>query len=209
MPNRRAAWAKSIATRYQPAGTNPPQHFCADGGAARRHHAAMFNQGLWPSIAMSSSAYTVARDTRAWQMQVWISFGIAVFLCAVGLAWLPGEPLEQAFMVMGYVFCLTSVFVLAKYVRDSAGAARRGLGRDVPMWGAVVWGGFAVAMGLTGWGLAGMDINSAYKAYLGVSWLYLVTTAFTLAKMLRDRHEADLLEARLQGRREAAEAADK
>ena len=29
-------------------------------------------------------------------------------------------------------------------------------------------------------------------------------TAFTLAKMLRDRHEADLLEARLQGRREAA-----
>jgi hypothetical protein len=31
---------------------------------------------------------------------------------------------------------------------------------------------------------------------LGVSWLYLITTAFTLAKMLRDRHEADLAEAR-------------
>ena len=40
-----------------------------------------------------------------------------------------------------------------------------------------------------------MDINVTYKAFLGVSWLYLVTTAFTLAKMLRDRHEADLLEA--------------
>ena len=40
-----------------------------------------------------------------------------------------------------------------------------------------------------------------------MSWLYLITTAFTLAKMLRDRHEADLLEARLQGRREATRAA--
>ena len=61
-------------------------------------------------------------------------------------------------------------------------------------------------MGLTGWGLLGMEINATYKAFLGVSWLYLITTAFTLAKMLRDRHEADLAEARLQGRREAAAA---
>lgn len=57
---------------------------------------------------MSSSNYPVVqRDTRAWQLQVWVSFGIAVFLCATGLAWLPGERLEQVFMVMGYVFCLS------------------------------------------------------------------------------------------------------
>jgi hypothetical protein len=155
---------------------------------------------------MSSNApFLVQRDTRAWQLQVWVSFGIAVFLCAVGLAWLPGEQLEQAFMVMGYVFCLSAAFVLAKFVRDNESAARRGAG-DTPMWKLVVWGGFVVAMGLTGWGLSGMDINVTYKAFLGVSWLYLITTAFTLAKMLRDRHEADLLEARLQGRREAAAA---
>ena len=49
-----------------------------------------------------------------------------------------------------------------------------------------------------------MDINFTYKAFMGVSWLYLITTAFTLAKMLRDRHEADLLEARMAGRREAS-----
>ena len=155
---------------------------------------------------MSSAPIIVQRDTRAWQLQVWISFGIAVFLCAVGLAWLPGEPLEQVFMVMGYVFCLSTVFALAKFVRDNAGS-RRSTGGDTPLWKLVVWGGFAVAMGLTGWGLLGMAINVTYKAFLGVSWLYLVTTAFTLAKMLRDRHEADLLEARLQGRREAAQAA--
>jgi hypothetical protein len=153
----------------------------------------------------STSSPIVPRDTRAWQLQVWVSFGNAVFLCAVGLSWLPGQHLEQAFMVMGYVFCLSAAFVLAKFVRDNEGGKRLGAG-DTPMWKLVVWGGFAVAMALTGWGLLRMDINVTYKAFLGVSWLYLITTAFTLAKMLRDRHEADLAEARLQGRREAAAA---
>ena len=138
-------------------------------------------------------------------MQVWISFGIAVFLCAVGLAWLPGADLEKVFMVMGYVFCLSATFMLSKFVRDNQ-SSRRGAG-DTPLWKLVVWGGFAVAMGLTGWGLVGMEINVTYKAFLGVSWLYLITSAFTLAKMLRDRYEADLMVARLQGRREAAHAA--
>ena len=138
-------------------------------------------------------------------MQVWISFGIAVFLCAVGLAWLPGADLEKVFMVMGYVFCLSATFMLSKFVRDNQ-SSRRGAG-DTPLWKLVVWGGFAVAMGLTGWGLVGMEINVTYKAFLGVSWLYLITSAFTLAKMLRDRYEADRMDARLQGRREAAHAA--
>lgn len=142
----------------------------------------------------------VQRDTRAWQLQVWVSFGIAVFLCAIGLAWLPGERLEQAFMVMGYVFCLTAVFGLSKFIRDNQSTAQNAgessVG-DTPLWKFVVWGGFAVAMGLTGWGLLGMGINATYKSFLGVSWLYLITTAFTLAKMLRDRHEADKACARI------------
>jgi hypothetical protein len=39
-----------------------------------------------------------------------------------------------------------------------------------------------------------------------VSWLYLISCTFTLAKTLRDRHEADLAEARLQGRAAARNA---
>ena len=154
------------------------------------------------------STVSVQRDTRAWQFQVWTSFGIAVSLCAIGLGWLPGAALDRAFMVMGYVFCLSAAFVLAKYVRDNQhGAARsaRSAG-DTPMWKLVVWGGFLTAMALTGWGLLRMEINETYKAFLGVSWLFLISAAFTLAKTLRDRHEADLAEARLQGRREARAA---
>lgn len=156
-----------------------------------------------------SSTVAIQRDTRAWQLQVWASFAIAVFLCATGLSWLPGEALDRAFMVMGYVFCLSTAFMLAKFVRDSQHAKDEpAAGRDVPMWRLVVWGSFFTAMGLTGWGLVRMEINEAYKAFLGVSWLFLISAAFTLAKTLRDRHEADLIEARLQGHRAArAEAA--
>ena len=165
--------------------------------------APMFNPSL---SAMQNLSSIPQRDTRAWQLQVWISFVLALGLCAVGLAWLPGEPLARAFMFMGYVFCLSAAFVLAKFVRDNQGSAAGATG-DTPLWKLVVWGGFATAMLLTGWGLWGMEVNPTYKAFLGVSWLYLITTAFTLAKMLRDRHESDLLDARLQGRREASREA--
>jgi hypothetical protein len=155
-----------------------------------------------------STTVSIQRDTRAWQFQVWASFAVAVFLCATGLSWLPGEALDRAFMVMGYVFCLSTAFMLAKFVRDSQHADTSGAaGRDVPMWRLVVWGSFFTAMGLTGWGLVRMEINDAYKAFLGVSWLFLISSAFTLAKTLRDRHEADLIEARLQGRRAARQEA--
>ena len=75
----------------------------------------------------SPSNVSVRRDTRAWQLQVWVSFGLAVFLCATGLAWLPGQALDRAFMVMGYVFCLSAAFVLAKFVRNSQHTPRKAL----------------------------------------------------------------------------------
>lgn len=135
------------------------------------------------------------RDTRAWQLQVWVSFGVAVTLCAVGLAWLPGSDLDRAFMIMGYVFCMSAAFALAKFVRDNE---RRRV--DTPMFRTVVWAGFGLAMALTGWGLWRMDVNPTYKAFLLVSWLFLISNVFTLAKTLRDRHEADLHDARQAGR---------
>jgi hypothetical protein len=128
---------------------------------------------------------TPRADTKAWKAQVWISFAAAVGLCATGLAWLPGQDLDRVFMVMGYLFTLSSAFALSKYIRDNE--ARR---VDTPMWGSVVWGGFGLAMALTAWGLWRMDVNPTYKSFLGVSWLFLISTVFTLAKTLRDAHEA-------------------
>src|SRR5690349_19468334 len=126
------------------------------------------------------------KDSRAWIAQVWISFASAVSLCAIGLLYLPGQDLDRAFMVMGYLFCLSTAFALAKFVRDNdAGKV------DTRLWGVVIWGGFAAAMALTAWGLWRMGVSPTYKSFLGVSWLFLMSTAFTLAKTLRDAHDAD------------------
>jgi hypothetical protein len=171
--------------------------------AAGSHFAA----GAWQMIKLPDTANMfnnqkvlmsnpiIQRDTGAWQLQVWISFGLAVFLCGTGLAWLPGQDLDRAFMVMGYIFCLSTAFFLAKFVRDNQYKKV-----DTPMWRMVVYTAFFVAMTLTAWGLWRMNVNDTYKAFLLVSWLYLITTTFTLAKTLRDKHEADLAEARLQAR---------
>jgi hypothetical protein len=129
-------------------------------------------------------AMSMRQDTKAWKAQVWISFLLAALLCAIGLAWLPGREIDRAFMVMGYVFCMTAAFALAKFVRDNE---RRAV--DTRLWRVVVWGGFCVAMALTGWGLVQMEINPTYRAFLGVSWLFLISGCFTLAKTLRDAHD--------------------
>lgn len=149
-----------------------------------------------PSPVHSMNTSTVRHDTRAWKLQVWVSFGLAVMLCGTGLAYLPGEDLHRAFMVMGYVFCLSTAFALSKFIRDNERERS-----DTPMWSLVVWGGFGLAMALTAWGLYRMNINPTYKAFLGVSWLFLISTVFTLAKTLRDAHEAHLADARAHARR--------
>jgi hypothetical protein len=137
----------------------------------------------------------VQRDTRAWRFQAWASFAVAVFLCATGLNYLPGQDIERAFMVMGYLFCLSATFIISKFVRDNQTSKI-----DTPMWRWVVFGAFGLAMMLTGWGLWRMAINETYKAFLLVSWLFLISSTFTLAKAIRDAHDANTLEARLNTR---------
>ena len=68
------------------------------------------------------------------------------------------------------------------------------------MFKLVGWGGFFLAMLPTGRGLRLMEVHKTYKAFLGVSRLYVITGTLTLAKILRDWHGVDLSEARMLGR---------
>ncbi len=43
-----------------------------------------------------------------------------MFLCATGLAYSPGQDIDRAFMITGYLFWLSATFVLSKFVRDNA-----------------------------------------------------------------------------------------
>ncbi|MEU9184521.1 YiaA/YiaB family inner membrane protein [Streptomyces sp. NPDC048484] len=49
---------------------------------------------------------------------------------------------------------------------------------------------FGVATVATSIGIFKLDVNTWVRAFLGIAVLYLVTSAFTLAKVIRDRQEA-------------------
>ncbi len=138
---------------------------------------------------MAASQYIMQRDTSGWRTQVWISFAAAISACAYGILLLPSQELDRAFLAIGLFFCLFASFTLAKTIRDNRDGQV-----DTSAWVMTVWAGFAVAFALTAWGLWRMAIEDWQKAYMVVSWLFLVSATFTVAKTVRDKHEADLMD---------------
>ena len=136
-----------------------------------------------------ASQYIMQRDTQGWRAQVWISFAIAVLACAIGVLRLPGQELDRAFLAIGLFFCLFSSFALAKTVRDNRDGQV-----DTSSWKMTVWVAFAAAFSLTAWGLWRMNIGEWQKGFMLVSWLFLISSTFTVAKTIRDKHEADLMD---------------
>jgi hypothetical protein len=140
------------------------------------------------------------RDTAAWRTQVWAAFILAVLACAWGTLMLPGQDLDRAFVAIGLFFSLFACFAVAKTQRDNRDGQV-----DTQGWVIVVWVAFAAAMTLTAWGLWRMNIDPWHKRYMLVAWLFLVSATFTLAKMIRDRQEADLMARAARGERDTAE----
>lgn len=133
--------------------------------------------------------YLIRRDTAAWGMQVWLSFGLAFASCVIGVWNMPSQELDRAFLAVGFFFCLFSTLAVAKMVRDN-----RDEQVDTAAWKMTVWIAFGAAIALTAWGLFRINIGSWEKGYMAVSWLFLVSTAFSVAKTIRDKHEADMME---------------
>lgn len=131
----------------------------------------------------------VRRDTQAWVMQTWISFAIAFTLCVVAVWNLPSNTLDRAFVAVGMFFVLSSTFTLSKMMRDNQNE-----NVDTPAWVFQVWAAFGIAVSLTAWGMFRMNIDFWLKWFLIGSCLFLLSSAFSLAKTLRDRHEADVIE---------------
>jgi hypothetical protein len=133
--------------------------------------------------------YVVQRDTASWRIQVWLSFAIAMLATAIGVFQLPSEQLDRAFLAIGFFFCVFASFSVAKSIRDNRDGQV-----DTPAWVMLVWIAFGGAIVLTGWGLWRMDISAWQKGYMALGWLFLVSSTFTLAKTIRDEHEATLAE---------------
>ena len=69
--------------------------------------------------------------------------------------------------------------------------------RDTPAWIFQVWASFSLAMGSTMVGIFYLPIESWIRAFLWMGLLFSVGSSLTLAKTLRDNHEAKKLINRL------------
>ncbi|MBY0573297.1 MAG: hypothetical protein K2P84_06415 [Undibacterium sp.] len=136
-----------------------------------------------------ATQYIMQRDTNGWRLQVWLSFALAVLACGTGVIQLPGQELDRAFLALGLFFSLFACFAVAKTIRDNRDGQV-----DTASWVMTVWVAFAAAIALTAWGLWRMNIPAWEKNYMLVSWLFLVSSSFTLAKTVRDSHEVALME---------------
>ncbi|MEE1752489.1 YiaA/YiaB family inner membrane protein [Streptomyces sp. SP18CS02] len=56
---------------------------------------------------------------------------------------------------------------------------------------------FAIALGAVALGIFTMEADVWVRAFLGIAVLYLTTSAFTLAKVVRDRQEAGQIVSRV------------
>lgn len=130
----------------------------------------------------------IRRDTSAWILQTWISFAIAFFLCIVAVWNMPSATLDRAFLAVGMFYVLSATFTLSKTIRDNAQEKI-----DTPSWVIQVWLSFAIAVSLTGWGIFRMNVEYWHKWFVMGSCVFLLSAAFTLAKTMRDNHEADIL----------------
>ncbi len=134
----------------------------------------------------------IKRDTTAWIIQVWLAFVTSFLLCAHGIWSMQNSMLERVFLATAFFFCLSSSFVLAKCIRDNQYQEV-----DTPMWRLQVWAAFFIAIILTAWGLQWMQLQLPDRNYMIASGLFLLSSTFTLTKTVRDKFEADQLEAQL------------
>ena len=64
-----------------------------------------------------------------------------------------------------------------------------GLGKDTPAWIMQVWAAFILSTLGTGVGIFYLEGNSWQKAFVGMGYVFSVSSTFTLAKTIRDNQE--------------------
>lgn len=129
------------------------------------------------------------KDTSAWVMQTWLSFVIAAIVAGYGLFNMQIDLWQKGFLTMGAFFTLASTFSLAKTIRDN-----RNRRIDTGAWMFQVWAAFLISSLLTGIGIWNLNVEFWMQGYAAIALLFLVTTAFTLAKTLRDNNPNEVLD---------------
>lgn len=128
---------------------------------------------------------TAHRDTPAWILQVWMSFFLALIAACIGIYYLPVPVWVQGYATMGLFFMIGSTFTLAKTIRDN-----RFRQVDTSAWVFQVWASFLISVLLMCLGVYHMPVELWIKGYVAIGMAFVLATSFTLAKTIRDNHEA-------------------
>jgi hypothetical protein len=80
---------------------------------------------------------------------------------------------------------------------DIMRSGSEGVERDTGAWIFHVWASFVVSVGTTAVGIAYLPLDLWVRAFFGMGLLFSVGSALSLAKTLRDNHEARRLLNRL------------
>ena len=67
---------------------------------------------------------TAVKDSSAWILFVWLSFGVSSLLMVIGILNAPVDLWVRGYFIMGLFFVVGSTFTLAKTVRDNHEAQR-------------------------------------------------------------------------------------
>ncbi len=125
------------------------------------------------------------KDTGAWIMQVWFAFLVAVGVSGFGIIGTPGDPWMKGYLLLAYVFVIFGTFTLSKTMRDNQFKRV-----DTGQWVFQVWAGFLLATSMALWGVLNLPGEAIYKGFGLMSLAFSMSASFTLAKTIRDNHEA-------------------
>ena len=64
----------------------------------------------------------VNKDSSAWIMFTWVSFGIAVLMGSIGIYYVPADNWVRGFLAISFTFAIGTSFTLAKTIRDNVEA---------------------------------------------------------------------------------------
>lgn len=122
------------------------------------------------------------KDTNAWIMQTWISFGLAVVAGIYGIYNLQiTDPWIKAFMIFGVFSSIATAFTVSKTIRDNKEKQQ-----DTGAWIMQTWVTFIITVGFTVGGLWNLTADNTTKSYIAVAYLFALSSSFTLAKTIRD-----------------------
>lgn len=160
-----------------------------------------FNKGV------ISVLLNTIRGTSTYNFQTWAAFLLSGSFNVFGLWNMDISPERRGFLFMGYLLLTNSAFNLAKAIRDTDESDRlQGLKKKTTtaqqnqspevttvtsQFYGMTWVSMVTSIiAITG-GLYQMSLTFEQKSYFSMGTFFLLNSTVNLAKMVRDRHEAD------------------